>query len=93
MKGQARFPTFTKAISDKNLSERATGLAVSIENDACCAALAEVWKGNGVDCKGVAVIVIGTGIGGALIKDGLRFCHCPPLRNVDRPARGSFNRK
>ncbi|XOQ14609.1 MAG: ROK family protein [Shouchella clausii] len=50
--------------------ERATGLAVSIENDACCAALAEVWKGNGVGCKDVAVIVIGTGIGGALIKDG-----------------------
>ncbi|CQR48480.1 Beta-glucoside kinase [Paraliobacillus sp. PM-2] len=54
----------------KKLIEDSTGLAVSIENDANCAALAEVWKGSAVGKSDIAVVVIGTGVGGALIKNG-----------------------
>ena len=44
-------------------------LQAEIENDANCAALAEVWQGNAKDCQDAMFIVIGTGIGGAIIKD------------------------
>lgn len=49
------------------------GLACSIENDARCAALAEVWQGN---LKGVSVgmvVVFGTGIGSSLTINGSVF--------------------
>lgn len=51
------------------LQER-TGLPVTVENDAKCAGLAEVAKGALKDCKDAVVLVLGTGIGGAIIKDG-----------------------
>lgn len=54
----------------KQLIENKTGLTVHIENDANCVALAEVWKGSARGKKDVAVVVIGTGVGGALVKDG-----------------------
>lgn len=53
------------------LMEEATGLPVALENDANCAALAEMWQGAAKGKKDVAVVVIGTGVGGALIKNGL----------------------
>ncbi len=43
---------------------------MTIENDGKSAALAEAWKGNLKDCRDGAAIVLGTGIGGGLIKDG-----------------------
>jgi predicted NBD/HSP70 family sugar kinase len=43
---------------------------IVLENDGKCAALAEAWKGNLKDCKDGAAIVLGTGIGGGIIKDG-----------------------
>ncbi len=43
---------------------------MEMENDGKAAALAEAWKGNLKDCKDGAAIVLGTGIGGGLIKDG-----------------------
>lgn len=43
---------------------------VYIENDANCAAYAEIWKGAALGKKDIMVIVIGTGIGGSIIKDG-----------------------
>ena len=43
---------------------------IAIENDGKSAALAEAWKGNLKDCRDGAAIVLGTGIGGGLIKDG-----------------------
>src|SRR5699024_9209694 len=55
----------------KELFEKKTGLPVAIENDANCAALAEVWQGSAKNKKDIAVVVIGTGIGGALVKDGM----------------------
>lgn len=42
---------------------------VTIENDGKCAGLAEVWMGNAIDCKDCIVVVLGTGVGGAIIKD------------------------
>lgn len=48
-----------------------TNLPVYIENDANCAAYAEVWNGSAKGKSDVLVIVLGTGIGGAVIKNGL----------------------
>ncbi|MFB3161937.1 ROK family protein [Neobacillus sp. 179-J 1A1 HS] len=48
---------------------RATGLPVEIENDANSAALGEVWKGAAKNNQNVMFTIIGTGIGGAVIKD------------------------
>lgn len=45
-------------------------LPVSVQNDAKCAALAEVWKGDAKNHKNSVVVVFGTGVGGALIQDG-----------------------
>ncbi|WP_208560040.1 ROK family protein [Marinilactibacillus kalidii] len=42
-------------------------LPVSIENDANCSALAEVWKGAAKEKQNVLFVVIGTGIGGSVI--------------------------
>lgn len=42
---------------------------VEMENDANCAALAEVWKGAASDVNDCCFIVSGTGIGGAVVKD------------------------
>lgn len=44
-------------------------LPVEMENDANCAALAEVWLGEAKDNNDVAFVILGSGIGGALIKD------------------------
>lgn len=49
--------------------EAKCGLNVEMENDANCAALAEVWIGNASDVNDSMFIVSGTGIGGAVIKD------------------------
>ncbi|MBQ8412841.1 MAG: ROK family protein [Lachnospiraceae bacterium] len=51
------------------LEERCRNTPVSLENDGKCAALAEVWLGNAKDVKNACVLVFGTGIGGALIKN------------------------
>ena len=44
-------------------------LPVSVENDGKSAALAEVWKGNLTDCSDGVVMILGTGIGGGIIKN------------------------
>ncbi|MFZ2756556.1 MAG: ROK family protein [Atopobiaceae bacterium] len=49
---------------------RRFGLPVSIENDANCAALAELADGAGRDVSSLALLVLGTGVGGAMIVDG-----------------------
>ncbi len=50
--------------------ERRCGVPVAIMNDAKCAALAEATWGALAGCREGIVIVLGTGVGGALIKDG-----------------------
>lgn len=44
-------------------------IRVEMENDANCAALAEVWKGAASDVDDCCFIVSGTGIGGAVVKN------------------------
>ena len=50
--------------------EKRCHVPVSIMNDAKSAALAEAAWGSLKDCKDAVVLVFGTGVGGALIKDG-----------------------
>lgn len=40
---------------------------VTVENDAKCAALAEVWRGSLSDCKNAIAVICGTAVGGAVI--------------------------
>ncbi|KAF1299100.1 sugar kinase [Enterococcus sp. JM4C] len=56
----------------RELEER-TGLAVSIENDANAAAIAERWIGNAQGLDNYLCIVLGTGIGGGIIINGQVF--------------------
>lgn len=53
----------------KNDLETRLNTKVELENDANCAALAEVWKGAASDVNDSCFVVSGTGIGGAVIKD------------------------
>lgn len=50
--------------------EEAFALSVSMENDANCAALAELGYGVAKDYNNVAFMIIGTGIGGAVAMNG-----------------------
>lgn len=45
-------------------------LPISMENDANCAALAEVWSGVAKGIKNVLFVVVGTGVGGSFVIDG-----------------------
>ena len=49
--------------------EKRLQVRVEMENDANCAALAEVWKGAASDVNDCCFIVSGTGIGGADVKN------------------------
>ena len=42
---------------------------ISMENDANCAALAEIWKGEAKEVEDCCLVVCGTGIGGAIVKN------------------------
>lgn len=42
---------------------------ITVENDGKCAALAEAWIGSLADCNDGIVVVLGTGVGGGIIKD------------------------
>ncbi len=53
-----------------NLMKERCGVPVSIMNDAKCAALAEATWGSLAGCQDAIVLVFGTGIGGAIVKDG-----------------------
>lgn len=48
------------------LSQRCQ-VPVSIENDAKCAALAELWQGSLSDCQNAVAMILGTAVGGAVI--------------------------
>ena len=43
---------------------------VTMENDARCAALAELWHGNLAGCRNAAALILGTGVGGGIIVNG-----------------------
>lgn len=50
--------------------EKIFSLPVVMENDGNCAALAEYWKGNAKNSKIMASIVLGSGVGGAVVSEG-----------------------
>jgi glucokinase len=52
---------------------RGTGMATAIENDANCAVHAETWVGAAKHGKQVIGLTLGTGIGGALVLDGVLY--------------------
>jgi glucokinase len=49
---------------------RSLGLPVLLENDARCAAWAEFRLGAGKGCRDMAMLTLGTGVGGGIILDG-----------------------
>lgn len=49
--------------------EELLNIPVAMENDANCAALGESWRGAGKDYGDMAFLVIGSGVGGAVVKD------------------------
>lgn len=51
----------------KSELKKTLGVRIEIENDANCAALAEVWQGAASDVNHALFFVIGSGIGGAVI--------------------------
>lgn len=58
-----------KNINIVEIMEKRCHVPVTVENDARCAALAEVWKGALSDCRNSLALIIGTAVGGAVIVD------------------------
>lgn len=56
-------------LSITELIKEKCGVPVFVENDGKCGALSEAWKGSLSDCKDGAVIILGSGIAGGIIKD------------------------
>lgn len=61
--------TYHAEINLKEMYEKAFGVPVSVENDARCAAIAEMTSGNMKDIETGIVLTFGTGVGGCLIID------------------------
>lgn len=54
----------------KAMLEQHTSLPVTVDNDANCAALGEMWKGAGEGLKDLVCVTLGTGVGGGIITNG-----------------------
>lgn len=54
----------------KALLEKDSGLPVTIDNDANCAALGEMWNGSGAGAEDLILVTLGTGVGGGVIVEG-----------------------
>lgn len=65
---------FIHGPSWKLLIQEELGLHCEIENDANCAALSELYFGKAKDIQDMAFLVIGTGVGGAIIRKR-EICH------------------
>lgn len=61
---------FLKEHNIINELKKRTNLNISVENDAKCAALGELWKGNLQNITNGLFIILGSGIGGTLIING-----------------------
>lgn len=61
---------YIHGFSWKELIQKEFGLPCEIENDANCAALSEVYFGNAKSVKEMAFFVIGTGVGGSIVRNG-----------------------
>ncbi|GHU61169.1 N-acetylmannosamine kinase [Clostridia bacterium] len=66
IQGDSAVPYIHRFPIQKELEEY-FALPVTMENDANCAALAEVWQGAAKDAQHCIFLVIGTGIGGAIV--------------------------
>lgn len=51
----------------KKILEERLGIPAAVENDARCAALAELWKGALTDVQDAATVILGTAVGGTVI--------------------------
>jgi glucokinase len=51
------------------------GVPVTLDNDARCALIGEVWQGAAHDTSSTVLITIGTGIGGAVMQKGAVLLH------------------
>lgn len=67
IRGESAIPYIHNFPIKAAFSEMFGGLPVAMENDANCAALAELWKGSAKDVNNALVIALGTGIGGSVI--------------------------
>ncbi|MCM3716804.1 ROK family glucokinase [Fictibacillus phosphorivorans] len=54
----------------KDELEKATGLPVTIDNDANIAAIGEMWRGAGDGEGNLLMVTLGTGVGGGIIVNG-----------------------
>lgn len=54
----------------KDELEKATGLSVTIDNDANIAAIGEMWRGAGDGEGNLLMVTLGTGVGGGIIVNG-----------------------
>lgn len=61
---------YIKNIPMKEELQKRCPIAISIENDGKCAALAELWKGSLKGSEHGLVLTLGTGIGGGVIVNG-----------------------
>ncbi|MCQ9209318.1 ROK family protein [Granulicatella seriolae] len=61
---------YNDRVNLKEIMEDYFACPVTIENDARCAALAEIWQGNLKGVRHGLVLVLGTGLGGAIVIDG-----------------------
>lgn len=59
---------WAQGIPWRDVIQKELGLHCEIENDVNCAALSEVYFGKAQDIKDMAFFVIGTGVGGAIIR-------------------------
>jgi len=72
-KGRITFMPNIKRLENINLKgelEKITGLAVKLDNDANCFALAEQRLGAAKGCRNVVGVIIGTGVGSGIIING-----------------------
>lgn len=68
--GSSALP-YIHGIDVRSLFEQKFYIPTELENDACCAALAEAWLGAGKDSDHFCTLVIGSGIGGAIVTNQL----------------------
>lgn len=54
----------------KDALETAVSIPATVENDANCAALGEMWTGAGNGAKDLVCVTLGTGVGGGVIANG-----------------------
>ncbi len=70
--------TFLQNLNLTEKLQKRCKVPVTVENDARCAGLAEIWKGSLSDCNNAIALIIGTAVGEAMIVDRkvLKGKHC-----------------